>query len=270
MCTLINHILIIVFTKQGFYGEIQYVSFLIHMKKLLLKLGLNPVEARIYETLVSHGVMSVSNIASKTGLYRPQVYKYLPTLMEKNLIVESRHGRRTVYSAESPRQLEKLADNIRTEVASNLPNLLALYSTSPTKPVVQYLEGESGIRRMYEDILATCKKGDVIYRFESPRNYINLRKFIPKEYYDRIRDRAEVERYIITNESTTSKKPGRLGRYMKAIPKKYGLFEYDLAQIIYGNKVAFVDYNGLNITIIESQNLVEFQRKIFKFMFEKL
>lgn len=240
------------------------------MKNLLSQLGLSPIEATLYEALVCNGVRTISELAKATQLYRPQVYKYLPKLIEKQLVLESRHGRRTVYSAESPRKLEKLVDNIRREVETQLPAIMAMYSTSTTKPTIQYFEGEQGIRRVYEDLVTTLKKGDSFYRYESPRNYKAMRKYIPDEYKVRFRDNAEVDRYIITNEITKQQKLQRLGRWIKVVPAKYDLFDYDISQLIYGDKVAFIDFRSHTATLIESPIFAEFQKKIFQLLFEKL
>ncbi len=240
------------------------------MKELLTKLGLTHIESALYEALVSKGTLSVSGLAEASGLYRPQVYKYLPDLIKKGLVVESRHGRRVVYVAESPRQLEKLVDNLKDEVHEQLPGLLQLYSTSKTRPTISYFEGEHGIRHIYKDLVATCKKGDIFYRYESPRNYRAVRKYLPQEYYVRFRNNAEVERLIITNEVTKQQKIQRLGRIIKVVPKKYGLFDYDITQLIYGDKVAFIDFRSETASLIESPVFAEFQRKIFKLLFDKL
>ena len=240
------------------------------MKKLLIKLGLTPIESMLYEALVSKGALSVSGLAEISGLYRPQVYKYIPELIAKGLVKESRHGRRTVYIAESPRQLEKLVDNLKIEIHDQLPQLLQLYATSENRPMISYFEGERGIRHIYKDLVATCKKGDIFYRYESPRNYHAVRKYLPQEYYDRFRDNAEVDRLIITNEMTKQQKKDRLGRIIKVIPPKYDLFDYDISQLIYGDKVAFIDFRSETVSLIESPVFAEFQRKIFKLLFDKL
>lgn len=237
---------------------------------ILTKIGLSAIESRIYHALMSQGAMSIAMIAQKTGLYRPQVYKYIPLLIQKNLVVESRHGRRKIYLAESPRQLEKIADNIKLEVQTQIPKLLEIYSVSKIKPIISYFEGEQGIRHVYEDLVATCKKGDIFYRYESPRNYRAVRKYLPDEYRVRFRDQGEVERLIITNKITEQQKKQRLGRLVKVVPPKYDLFDYDITQLIYSNKVAFIDFRSETVTVIESPIFAEFQRKIFKLLFDKL
>jgi sugar-specific transcriptional regulator TrmB len=240
------------------------------MKQLLTKLGLTPIETKIYELLVAQGALSVAAIAQNSGLYRPQIYRYLPLLIDKGLVAESRHGRRKIYLAESPRNLEKLADKLKADVQEQLPALLQLYNTSETKPLVRYFEGTKGIRHVYEDLVASCKKGDIFYRYESPRNYRAVRKYIPDEYRTRIRDRGEVERLIITNEITNQQKKQRLGRLIKIVPPEHDLFVYDITQLIYGNKVAFIDFRSETATLIESPIFAEFQKKLFKLLFDKL
>ncbi len=238
--------------------------------EILTKIGLSIIEAKIYQVLMSQGAMSVAEIAQKTGLHRPQVYKYLPILVNKDLVAESRHGKRKVYLAESPRQLEKIAESIKVEVQGQMPALLQMYNVSETKPIISYFEGEHGVRHVYEDLVSTCKKGDIFYRYESPRNYKAARKYIPNEYLLRFRDRIEVERLIITNEITRQQKKQRLGRLIKVVPPKYGLFDFDITQLIYGNKVAFIDFRSETATLIESPIFAEFQKKIFKLLFDKL
>ena len=245
---------------------INYYTFM----NILTKIGLSSIEAKIYQVLISQGVMSVAAIAQRTGLYRPQIYKYIPILIGKDLVAESRHGRRKVYMAESPRRLEKIADNIKVDVQRQIPELLQIYNSSETKPAVSYFEGERGIRHVYEDLVATCKKGDIFYRYESPRNYRATRKYIPHAYLERIRDRVEVERLIITNEITRQQKKRRLGRLIKVVPPKYDLFDYDITQLIYGDKVAFIDFRSETVTLIDSPIFAEFQKKIFKLLFDKL
>lgn len=240
------------------------------MRELLKKIGLNEIETKLYEALVNKGSLSVSGLALATGLYRPQVYKYIPKLIAKDLVVESRLGRRTVYQAESPRQLEKIVEGLKLEVQEQLPRLLQMYSTTENRLNVSYFSGESGLRHVYADLIATCKKGDIFYRYESPRNYHVVRKYLPKEYYVRFRDKMEVDRLIITNEVTKQQKKQRLGRLIKVVPPKYDLFDYDITQLIYGNKVAVIDFRSETATLIESASFAEFQRKIFKLLFDKL
>ncbi len=50
---------------------------------LLTKLGIPEKAAIIYIDLLDHGRSSPSQIVIRTGLHRPEVYRYLPILTER-------------------------------------------------------------------------------------------------------------------------------------------------------------------------------------------
>lgn len=238
--------------------------------ELLVGLGLNKYESQIYLSLLELGADTVAGVSEQTGLHRPLVYKCLPRLMEKNLIAESWRGKRKVYVAESPSQLRKMFLDFSRDFENALPEMNQLYGKSNHRPAIKFFTGRKGVTHVYEDILATCKKGDVFYRYESPRHYREYKKYVPQEYLDRFRDKMEVERLIITNEMTQKVKKPRLGRLVKVVPPKYDLFLYDVTQLIYGNKIAFIDYSTETALIIESALIAQFQKQLFKLLWSKI
>lgn len=237
---------------------------------LLGKLGLREHESYVYEALLKMGLGGVSEIAESTTLYRPAVYAALGSLIDRGLVTVSRKGKRRVYIAESPQQLEKLVNALERDLQGNLPELMSMYTSATNRPFIRYFEGVKGIRHVYEDILRTLKKGDVAYRYESPKNHKEYARFIPDEYRRRMLDQTEVDWYIITNEITFKRKKRRLGRLFKMIPPDYDLFVFDITQHIYGNKVAFIDFKNETASIIESVGFAQFQKKIFLLLFDKL
>lgn len=129
--------------------------------------------------------------------------------------------------------------------------------------------GRDGIRKVYDDIVATLKKGDTFYRYSSSRRPKKRDYYVSKDYSKR-RDEKQLERYVITNEGTGKLKKPKFEKSIKTVPKSFDLFEYDITQIIYADKVAFVDYNTETAIIIENPIIAEFQKKIFKLLFQKL
>lgn len=57
---------------------------------------------------------------------------------------------------------------------------------------------------------------------------------------------------------------------VKAIPKKFDLFEDNISLIIYGDKIAYVDYNSNTAFIVESAKIARFQEKLFKLHYQLL
>ncbi len=242
------------------------------MKKIsvLETLGLGKHEITIYIAIVELGTASIARITKHTRLHRPTIYKFLPSLIEKNLISFSVIGKRKIYSAESPTRLKNLLEHVTSDLEKIIPDLVNMYDQRSPQPTIKFQEGEKAMTWVYEDVLNTCKKGDVFYRYESPKDYIKNDAHLPTNYLERICRKKEIQKFVITNEKTAHNKPKVIERESKYIPKNYDLFEYDITQIVYNNKVAFIDYNTYTAWIIENTTFAKFQKQIFKLLFGKL
>lgn len=237
---------------------------------ILTKIGLAPEQVRIYLALLGLVRGNISDIAKATGMHRPAIYHHLPALLERGLVSQSQNGRRTIFVAESPEHLTDVVKRLDEELQGALPDLLANYRGNETQPVIRYFQGAQGIRSAYEDLLRTIKKGDVVYRYESPQDYKKYGKYKPREYVDRILDKKEVDWLIITNDPQRDRRVPRLERLYKTVPLAADKFTYDISQFIYGKKVSFIDYRHEIASIIESPSFAGFQRKIFKLLFDRL
>jgi len=241
------------------------------MKKtdLLQRLGLDEKEAKIYISLIKSGPATVSKIAKNTAIHRPIIYKNLPSLIEKGIVTESFKGKLKYFVAESPEKLESLLESVKKDFKQLIPELKDVYDYQKKRPNVKYLDGKKGIRFVFEDIIRTLKKGDIFYRYSSARSFPKGKGYLPKDYR-RIRDSKKLERFVITNKSQVEEKKPRMERAMKIVPSEFDLFDYNITQLIYADKIAFVDYNTETALIIENPVIAEFQRKIFKLLYHKL
>ena len=240
------------------------------MKKthILNNLGLTDHESNIYVSLLKHGPGSASEIENNAKLHRPLVYKAITTLLEKGLIRISPKGKRKLYSAESPEKLEQLFSDFENTFDSNIEELYKDYEKGLAyKPKVLYSEGEQAIKDSYMDLARTLKKDDTYYRYAS-MNAFNRDHFLPKGYRT-LRDGKGLERNIITSELTKKEKIS-LGAKVKVVPKSFDLFDYNIGQVIYGDKVAIVDYDSQEVITITHPKFAKFQEKIFKLLFSKL
>ena len=61
-----------------------------------------------------------------------------------------------------------------------------------------------------------------------------------------------------------------MGSRVKTLPDELDFLDDNFGQIIYGNKVAIIDYESQFVTTIESKKYAKFQEKIFMALFEKL
>jgi len=236
----------------------------------LTKIGLQPTEIRLYLAMLDLNAANVSKIARHSGIHRPTVYKLLPSLEEKGLVTKQKRKGREVFCAEHPSRLKLLAEKSLEDIESIVPELEIEYRPKAARPSVRYLEGAKGIATVFDDILTSLKHGDIYYRYTSVKPIIyDSERFLPKNYTKR-RNKKQLERFVINTDATDRRQAPDMNRAVKIFPEKYGLFDFNVSQTIYGDKIAFIDYNSETAIIIENQRIAEFQQKIFKMAYDNL
>ncbi len=239
-------------------------------QRILEKIGLNKHESSIYLALLELGPSHIAQISEKSSIHRPLIYKALPSLIDRKLVTQTKRGKRTIFMAEPPNRLETLFDDLKIDFFEILPDLEDQYSNNELKPRVRFLEGRDGTKRIFDDIVRSLKKGDVFYRYSSNRDGQEKKdKYVPRGYR-KMRDEKKLERQVITNESTAQHKIAKLDRFVKIMPNDFGSFDHNVTEIVYGDKIAFIDYNSETAMIIESKRIADFQQHIFKMLYKKL
>lgn len=237
------------------------------LSKILTSLGLTSAEVEMYLTLLEFGPGTVSHISRESTLHRPAIYAAIPLLREKGLIAERQVGKLIHYSAESPERLRVLADIVHEELDTVIPQLIE--HQKKRAPFVRRLDGKVGVHAVYEDILATLKPGDEFYRYSSENVHDAQQVGLPKNY-EKQRDKMKLERLVISNPDYIASREPKLEESLKVVPKEFLPFDHHVSQIIYGDKIAFIDFNQPIATIIENPTLARFQRDIFKMLFKRL
>lgn len=127
------------------------------MIEALQQLGLGKQESDVYIAALKLGDAKASEIAQKCTIGRGAVYYTLKLLQEKGFISEVIKSGVKYYSATSPKRLLELIDDERQQkreaVASILPELEALRSTSLTRPIIEVYEGVEGFKSIFSKIL---------------------------------------------------------------------------------------------------------------------
>lgn len=125
------------------------------LEKILEKLGLSEKESKVYLATLELAQDSVQNIAKKAGVNRPTAYFVLEHLMELGLVSTLEHGKKTLFVAENPKELEGLLENERQEIEKrkadleeSMNQLLAIYNAKQNKPLVRYFEGADGLEAL--------------------------------------------------------------------------------------------------------------------------
>ena len=238
------------------------------MKTTLEQIGLSKDQSKIYLLLVQNNPLSPSDIVRQTKIVRPSVYKALKELLDIDLIRTVPSGKNKKYTAESPDRLEDMMKDIEDNFSSEIYHLHDAFNHKDRKPIVTFAQGDKAIRNAYSDVVHSLKKGDTYYRY-SPNMNVEKRRLLPKDYRY-VRDKKQLERLIITNYESVSSIKKKLGRVVRWAPKGNDLFADKVQHWIYGNKVMIVDYNTKTVITIENKMIAEFQKRLFKLLFERL
>jgi len=234
----------------------------------LQSIGLNQHEQDVYVFLLKTGKASPSDIENSLKMHRPTVYGTISSLLEKGLLKVFKKGKRKQYVAENPDALQALFKQTELKFFEDIEDLHLLYEKSGRKrPVVTYAQGRKAVMESYMDIPRTMEKEETYYRYISSSEQ-NRTEFIPRKYRE-FRDKKGLNRLIICNKKIKKDKPS-LGSEVKVVPTKYDLFEDQISQVIYKDKVSIVDFDAESVITIISPKFAEFQKKIFKMLYDKL
>lgn len=166
------------------------------LDKILQKLGLSSKEARVYLAALELGAAPVQQIAKKATVNRPTTYVILESLMKKGLATSVERGKKVLFTAEPPEQLERLLARQQDEIEEKrqdllkiLPELEAIFNLSENRPRVKFYEGKEGIIAAGQDFLNNIEPRIIIYSFtpldEILRVFPEFDKINPKERMER-------------------------------------------------------------------------------------
>ena len=230
----------------------------------LLALSFTPEESRTYIYLANHGAMNVSSLARGVRLSRITMHRILTTLVTKGHIKKITLKRRAVYEVSDPQllalQFETLAKNSSQALTLLSLNLHRSFFVPDTK----IYTGAEGINHIFDDIVKTLPKNGTYFRYTSRKD-----DPVQTSHYRHLRKEKEIERLVITSHMKAAAKSNDPNRFIKTVPKDFA-FDDNVILIIYGHKIAHIDYTSLTGVVIESPQLARFQEKIFKLLWKRL
>ncbi len=231
---------------------------------ILYSLGFSHDEAIIFLCLVENGAESVAFVARKTKLSRTTVYTSLDSLLNKKRIRKTSPTKRILYEAVDPGTFIAELEEMSTRGVKELYQLSTKHKGSLFIPVVSTHEGHAELHEIYEDIIKTLPKGGTYFRYTSRRDELGVTPL-----YQTHKNTKEIERLVITSLKKAELKEQDANRFVKTVPKDFA-FDDNVTLLIYGQKIAYIDYNSMTGAVIESPQLAHFQEKIFKLLWRKL
>lgn len=236
--------------------------------QILMHIWLSKEEALIYSFLIKKWYQSITDISREVWLYRHTIYKIIPNLIDYWLVSQMIKWKRKLFLAESPDNLNNLYERNSFKFKTLLNRFQDIYKSKDESPTsVKVIEWENFSKFVFEDIWNTLEKKGEYYRYSSKKKF-DKKDNIP--IYKILRDKKEIQRYIITSENLNQDKPKRLDHEVAIIPEKFDLFTDNISKVIYKNKVGIIDYNNEISFIFENQKLADFEKKLFKLLFKYL
>lgn len=235
---------------------------------LFHRIGIPEKTAKIYLDLLEYWSSSISDISKRTTLHRPEIYRFLPFLIEEHLIEEIMKWKRALYKALSPHRIEELVHEFERKNEPIIKELKNQYERCKNISV-SYKEWRAGISRVFDDIVESLPKWSVFYRISAENNVEKSNTYLPKDYREK-RDKKNLERIVISSHKAATVKQKRLERDIIVIPKEYDLFDQDVTMTIYGDKVAYIDFASESSIIIENPMIADFQKKLFMLVYKQL
>ena len=206
----------------------------------------SPLEARVYLATLELGQAPAGQIARKLQENRVTVYSCLQGLMKRDIIITVVKNKVMNYSAISPKNLLRIAQEKADLLSEKMPEMLALSTLFNDKPSTQFYEGVEGLKMLYEDILqypsSTIKSflwyGEVEKGLERYLNYIFLPARLKKKISAQVILPQSLKDSIVYDPVKDSKKK--------------------LTKIRFVSDTDFIQYNEINLYGEEKVSIVMF------------
>ncbi|MBW2996185.1 hypothetical protein KY332_02675 [Candidatus Woesearchaeota archaeon] len=236
---------------------------------ILEKLGLTKNEIIIYLSLLELGTTTTGPLTHKSGLHTSRVYESLNKLIEKGLVSFHLKANRKHFSAADPNTLLNLLEQEKREIQEIIPRLKAIEKEHLPEEKATTYEGYKGVRNVYDNIVATLKKGDEILVFGARGQD---ESFMAKTYfkqYTRRRIKKGIKMRMIFNADakTTGKFYSSLPlTKVKYMPKN---MKTPAAVDIYANHVGILVLKKLPIVfLITSKEVADSYRAFFEMLWK--
>lgn len=235
----------------------------------LSTLGISKNAAACYIDLVQLGPSFISEIVEKSNLHRPTVYKAVAELVERGLVTKIPKGKRSMYHPEAPDKLQLLMQDFNDGLQKSIGELSEIHRLRSNETFVYFYQGKKSLTTVYRDLVTSQKHGDTYYRISSTDSEKIESAYLPADYRE-IRDKKQLQRFVITNEPHAQEMIKYLNRNVKILPEKDGKFNHNVTEIIYGDKVVFIDFNSETSLVIEDKEIANFQKHLMKSLYQRL
>lgn len=245
------------------------------MRDILEKIGLTPGEAEVYEALVELGTATAGAIIKKANIASSKVYDVLYRLQTKGLVSHIIKNGVRHYDATPPERLidflEERKDQLaaaQNEIRKILPEIRAKRDTQKERNNVVVYTGRQGPRIVLQETIEAGRKGAELMGFGTDED--PYKDYLPADIENHFREQKKYNvkwKLLFTKGAWRTPSPLADTRYL---PKTLAHFIQPIRTMIYGDKVALVDFTKQPwITIIiDKKEIAQAYKQQFEFLWK--
>ena len=242
------------------------------LRTILRTFNLPEKEIKIFKKVVELGAQPASHIARVTELPRNTVRSILDNLVKRGLMVKTNRANTQHYAIEKKDNIVRALKHEKLRITEKIDNQIELIEnfgdelnarhTSKSRPKFTFYEGEAGLEKVYEDTLTA--KDDIV----SWASFEGMHGALPK-YFDTYYARRAKKKIHITSIHPDSefarkrqKNDAKEMRTSALVPSDE--YEWVPEIQVYNNKINIASWKEKLGIIIESQEIADAMRAIFK------
>ena len=244
----------------------------IQLISALQSYGLSEKESKVYLTVLELGNGIVSTIARRSGIKRVTAYTILEDLKKKWIATETTKDDIKYYSVIDPDNLLSQLEQKYESFKAKMPEFLAVADTLGNKPKIQFFEGVTGLKHLYNELL---KHKQPLFSFLSDDDIdVWLQQYLNKTFITQ-RKKQGIHASVIVRDTKHNKeylasvKKDKL-TVVRLVGNDFTGIEWEL--ILFGeNRIACAMYSSKELSgfIIESNQLYASLKSIFMFMWNQ-
>lgn len=222
------------------------------LKETLTKIGLTEGESQVYNALVELGQTSAGKIIKKANIASSKVYDVLHKLQTKGLVGYVIKEKIKYYDATPPERLidflEEKKESIsqaQEKIQELIPLIKAKHEKQEQKNNVTVYTGPQGPKIVLKETIEAGRKGEKLMGFGTDEDPYKDYLLADIEEHFREQKKYKVKWHLLFTKGKWSS-PSPLAE-IRYLPEGQSM---PVRTMIYGNKVAIVDFNKPFTTII--------------------
>jgi predicted DNA-binding transcriptional regulator len=237
------------------------------LKETLTKIGLTKGESQVYNALIELGQTTAGKIIKKANIASSKVYDVLYKLQIKGLVGYVIKENIKYYDATPPERLidflEEEKENLseaQSKIKKIIPSIKAKQKKQEEKNNVTVYTGLQGPKIVLKETIEAGRKGEKLMGFGTDED--PYKDHLPAQIKEHFKDQKKykIKWYLLFTKGEWSS-PSPLSE-IRYLPKGQNI---PVRTMIYGNKVAIVDFNKPFTTIIiEKKEIAEAYKQQFE------